>query len=186
MLVEDQNGLPLSNKNFSVFLDVGVLSHTGHGGEIPISTAQTDAGGRLILRHTGTFWYSFKLEGTNEYCRPDVPFLDTVVAGRCIDGAGTIRYFKRVPRSVAILVRDKTTQSPIAGASIGEIVSFNSMAQGGPIGKTDRDGRFATDRLFTEHVLQLTASMEGYEDYRFDMKGFVPGSSYTFDLTPKK
>jgi hypothetical protein len=186
MLVEDQNGLPLSNKNLSVFLDLGVLSHTGRGGEIPISTTRTDAAGRLILQHAGTFWYSFNLEGTDEYCRPDAPFLDTVVTARFTDGAGTIRYLKRVPRSVTIFVRNKATNSSIAGASIGEIVRFNSMAQGGPIGKTGPDGRFSTDRLFTEHVLQLTASMEGFEDYSFDMKGFVPGSSYTFDLTPKK
>lgn len=186
MLVEDHNSQLLTNKNFSVFLDVGILSHTGRGGEIPISTLQTDEKGRLNLPHAGTFWYSFRLEGTDEYCRPDVPFFDTVVTGRGIDNAGVIRYFKRMPKSVTILVRDKTTQVAIAGADIGEIMSFNSTAQGGPIGKTDQDGRFATDRLFTEHVLQLFAAKEGYEDYKFDMKGFVPGSTYTFDLTPKK
>jgi hypothetical protein len=186
MLVEDQNGQPLANKNFSVFLDIGILSHTGYGGEIPIFSSQTDERGRLNLPHAGTFWYSFKLVGTDEYCRPDVPIFDAVVTGRCIDNAGVIRYFKRIPRSVTIFVRDKATQAAIAGADIGEIVSFNSMAQGGPIGKTGPDGRFATDRLFTEHVLQLFAAKEGYEDYKFDMKGLVPGSTYTFDLMPKK
>ena len=186
MLVEDQNGQPLAVKNFSIFLDVGVLSHTGYGGEIPIFSARTDGNGGLILPHAGIFWYSFKLAETDEYCRPDAPFFDPVVTGRCTGNTGVIRYFKRIPRSIAILVRDKATQAAIPDADIGEIVSFNSMAQGGPIGKTGPDGRFATERLFTEHVLQLFAAKEGYEDYRFDMKGFVPGSTLTFDLTPKK
>jgi len=186
MLIEDQQGQPLADKKLSVFLDVGVLSHTGRGGEIPVSSVRTDETGRLNLAHAGTFWYSFKLQETGEYCRPDAPFFDSVVTGRCVDGAGIIRYFKRIPRSVTILVRDKATQVAIAGAVIGEIVSFNSMAQGGPIGKTGPDGRFTTDKLFTEHVLELFASKEGYEDFKFDVKGFVSGGTYTFDLTPKK
>jgi hypothetical protein len=186
MLVEDQNGRPLANKNFSVFLDAGVLSHTGFGGEIPISSLQTDDRGLVNLLHAGTFWYSFKLAGTDEYCRPDVQFFDTVVTGRAIDNAGVIRYFKRIPRSVRILVRDKATQAAIAGADISELISFSFMTQGGPIGKTGSDGSFATDRLLTEHVLQLVAAKDGYEDYKFDMKGFVSGSTYTFEMTSKK
>lgn len=183
---QDQDGRPLANRKFSVFLDTGVLSHTGYGGEIPAGTVQTDERGTLILPHAGTFWYSFKLEGTDEYCRPDAPFFDPVVTGRGVENAGIIRYFRRIPRQVTILVRDRYTQAPIAGADIGEILSFNSAAQGGMIGKTGPDGRFATDRLFTEHVLQLVAAKAGYEEYRFDMKSFVTGSSYTFNLTPKK
>ncbi len=184
--VKDQNGSPLPNKNFSVFLDAGVLSHTGKGGEIPILKVQTDESGVMTLPHASDFWYSFELLGTAEYCRPDAPVFESTVNGKISGAAGTIRYFKRIPRSVTIMVRDKSTQAAIADAEIREVVSFNSMAQGGPIGKTGADGRFATESLFTEHVLQLLVRKDGYEEFKFDMKDFVPGSTYVFDLVPKK
>jgi len=186
--VVDQFDEPLAGKSFSVILDTGVLSHTGFGGEIRMFPAATDDRGRLVLPRAGNFRYSFDYAcGTKsvvecDYCAPGMAFFTTIVSGR-FDGAdGAIRYYRRVPVNLSVLVRDKASQSPVPGAEISLIVLFSSARQGGTLGKTDSEGRLTLDKLFLEHSVSLVAKKEGYRDLEFDLKDFVPGTLCTLDL----
>ena len=186
--VADQFSQPLARKSFTIVLDTGVLSHTGFGGEIPVSKVQTDEQGQFTLPCAGVFWYSFACDCSTrdamscEYCAPDVQDFTQVVKARFDGPAGSLAYYKRVPRAVTIIVRDKATQRGIPGAAISAIMQFPAALQGGTIGSTDAEGRFTTDKLFTEHLVELMARKEGYKDYKFDMRTFEPGSTCYFDL----
>jgi hypothetical protein len=188
----DQFGHALPRSKFRVFLDTDMLSHTGGGGEVPMFSLQSNERGQILVPHAADFFYSFDYECTEvsagqcEYCSPDVAFyFTTVVTDKINPTSATIVYQKRIPRSISITVVNKSTRKPIPGATINEIVSFNSAAMGGPIGSTDQNGHFQTDSLFTEHVLSIGAYKEGYLDYKLDMKDFRPGVAYVFELQQK-
>jgi len=188
--VVDQFGKSLPRRNFLVFLDTEMLSHTGRGGEISMFKAQADEKGLLIVHHAGEFVYSFDYlgpfdGGKIEYCSPGLSYFSSIVEGRFIATTGTITYQKLIPQTVTISVIDKMTRLPISGAGIGEIVLYNSAAMGGDIGKTDQQGRFIAQGLVTEHLLSLTAHKEGYADFKFDMKNFQPGATCVFELQRK-
>jgi hypothetical protein len=190
--VVDQFGDVMPRSKFRVLLDTDMLSHTGSGGEIPMFSAQTDEKGNFVVPHAAGFVYSFDyqcpVDSTDrcEYCCPRVPYFTTVVSRKIGAESATITYHKRIPQTVSISVIDKATKLPIPGAAIFAIMVFNSSALGGPpIGMTDANGQFKTDRLLTEHVLSLGISKENYQDFQFDMKNFRPGATYVFDLQPK-
>jgi hypothetical protein len=190
--VVDQFNQPLAHESFSVFLDAGVLSHTGYGGEVPVTEVKTDEQGRFALPRAGEFYYSFKYNpivrtaDLSVYCAPDTPYLSFLVTGRFDQSSGGITYFKRVPKLLAMIARDKITQHPISEVAIRAFIDFGAGGQDGPVGKTDQDGRFTRDPFFTEGVVKLIASKEGYADFVFDMKSFVSGETLYFDMEPKK
>jgi hypothetical protein len=189
--VTDQFSQPVANRSFSVFLDTGVLSHTGSGGEIPIAKFQSDAGGIVTLPRAGDFWYSFEYLPTGqwtfgEYYAPGKPYFTLVVTGRFDQAVASLKYSRYVFLPATILVRDKATQRPISGAVISNQITFSSATQGGILGQTDAEGRYVTDKFFTEHVFGLTATKDGYKDCRFDIRNFVVGNPIIFEMEPKQ
>lgn len=142
--------------------------------------------------HAADFYYSFEYDcpvvSTDqcEYCSAVAPYFTTVATNKVNGKSAIVVYHKRIPLSVSVSVIDKVTKLPIAGAAINVIMTFGSAAMGGPpIGMTDSNGHFKTDRLFTEHVLFLHAYKDGYRDDQFDMKNFQPGAAYVLELQAK-
>ena len=87
-------------------------------------------------------------------------------------------------RRIAVRVVDGGTLKPVPGATVGQVLYFNSMAQGGPMGETDADGRFSTDNACTDHVQGGFVAKDGYEPARFDMDAAAQQDETYVSLSP--
>ncbi|MCC6798030.1 MAG: hypothetical protein IT366_23150 [Candidatus Hydrogenedentes bacterium] len=188
--IYDDWGLPIRNSKIRVFVDMCVLSHTGLGGEYSFGDFTTDSDGRFTLPSAGDFFYSFDCIGgtdsagqNNGYIAPDAYSYVSTVRCRLISEGQTLVYHRLVNLPLKFTVNDGATGSPIASATVSQVIQFSSAAQGGPIGNTDEHGRFHTDTFHPEHTVEFVVTAEGYAEKRVE---YVPNLvEYTVALDPK-
>jgi len=182
--VVDQFEEPIKNTKITIYLDLGALSHTGMGGEIPMFDVQTDDEGNLLLSNAGNFYYSFELHSREKwkYYVPDVYCWSTVLQEKFKQNKGKLIYHKCIGKSLTITVTDKQTGEPISKASILKVMLFPSTRQGGPFGYTDINGKYTTENFYTEYVVEFGVTKTGYKPYMMPIEQFVPGKTYEISL----
>jgi len=189
--VIDQFKEPVRNRIFSVSLDLGALSHTGFGSEIPMFKTQTDEKGCFKLSNIGDFFYSFDISGHHHhlnlkdqyiYCAPDAYFWTGIVKTLFQRKQEEVIYHRCIPKNVTFVVTDKKTGGTITNAQIFPIMLFPSSRQGGHWGYTDVNGEYISRKFYTEHVVQFGVAKEGYKTYLLDIKEFVAGKIFHIAL----
>lgn len=184
--VVDQFNEPLKDKQLSIILDLQILSHTGLGGEIPISKVDTDSKGYFMIPNAGDFYYTIGIPNQNQYIAPDINYLSSYLTKKFAkDEANKLVYQKRIGKKMTIIVIDSKTGKPVSDASILEVISYPSAIQGGPMGKTDIHGEYKNKNFYTEHVVKFGVSKEGYKDHWIPMEQFVPDTVYKISLEPE-
>lgn len=161
VLVRDDLGYGIRQAEIAVSLDLEALSHTGFGGEIPLGAFTTGDDGRFTIPNAGDFSYTFDIRKPG-YIAPHEPAFTQRLQQRLSNRSTTIIYHRLVNASLTVVVTDAASGEPIPGATILQVIYFPSTAQGGPIGKTNHQGRFHTDSFHPEHTAWIGADADGY------------------------
>ena len=181
VIVKDDWGLDVPDASLRVFVDLGALSHTGFGAEIPVAEFNTDDRGVLMLPNAGDFVYSFDIQN-GQHLAPHPHYMTSVLPMRLRSEQAILIYHRRITVPLRILVSDAKTGQSIAGASVGHVIQFPTTTQGGVIGATDEHGVFATESFTPEYTAFIHVQASGYADKDFP---FVPGQSeYAVMLDP--
>jgi hypothetical protein len=182
--VLDQFDAPIPDMELTVGLDLEALTHTGLGGFVKMAEVRTDAEGVFVLEHVGDFVYTFSHSGYFSYYAPGMPYRTGDVRHHLRKQGSVVRYTREAGRRIAVRVVEAGTLKPIPDATVGQVLYFNSTAQGGPMGKTGPDGRFSTDKACTDHVQGGFVEKVGYEPERFDMDAAAGQEEFYVALSP--
>lgn len=186
VLVCDDLGYRIRNAEIAVSLDLEALSHTGFGGEIPFGEFTTDDNGRFTIPNAGDFSYTFDIRKPG-YIAPDEPAFTQRLQKRLSRSPATVVYHRLVNIPLTVVVTDAASGKPIPNATIVQVVSFPTWAEGAPIGKTNHLGRLHTDSFHPEHTAWISAKADGYAlptenpDVPYDPNRH----EYTVSLTPE-
>ncbi|MCC6490505.1 MAG: hypothetical protein IT364_23675 [Candidatus Hydrogenedentes bacterium] len=182
VLVKDDWGQDISNARFKVSVDLGALSHTGFGAEIPVGDFKTGDRGVLMLPNAGDFVYSFDIQD-GSHIAPHPHWLTRVLPMRMRGDVAVLVYHRRVTVPLRLVVTNSKSGEPVAGASVHQAIQFPTVLQGGPpIGVTDQHGVFATDSFSPEYTAFIHVQAPGYAEKDIP---FVAGQSeYSVTLDP--
>ncbi|MFH1742225.1 MAG: hypothetical protein ABIH23_24740 [bacterium] len=178
----DQFGEPVSNFEIAVSIDLEARTHTGGGAVLNLCSITTDGDGMFTLRNMGDCYYRFDSSNYFQYYTPGLSYRTGCVFHRFDKENNRIVFKKSVGGEITVYAIDRDTQKPLEGVWVGQVMSFDCASQGGPIGKTDKEGKYFSTDFNPEQVGQFHVWHDGYETEFRDISQYTPGGMYVFEL----
>jgi hypothetical protein len=151
---------------------------------IKIDEGKTDKNGRYTFKNGGELEYYVRLF-KKDYLIKDFRKCRSAYEGQLLNNINEFIYKKYDENDITVRVRDFASKMPIEGAVFcinPDICNVIPVRDTKPIGKTNKNGEFYTNKFKPEEATEFGVRKSGYRDDWRDISSYSPGGKYEFEL----